>query len=108
MSHVAPYIPTVGLRVMGGVYRVPAVYANVKGYVTNTTSITSYRGAGRPEAIYITERLMDMAAAAFKMDRVEIRRRNLIANHELPYKNWRGLSIDGARATDLLARARGA
>lgn len=94
MSHVAPYIPTVGLRVMGGVYRVPAVYANVKGYFTNTTALTSYRGAGRPEAIYITERLIDAAAAAFGMDRVEIRRRNLIAKDELPYKNWRGLSID--------------
>ena len=94
MSHVAPFIPTVGLRVMGGVYRVPAVYANVKGYFTNTTAITSYRGAGRPEAIYITERLIDAAAAAFNMDRVEIRRRNLIKNEELPYKNWRGLSID--------------
>jgi carbon-monoxide dehydrogenase large subunit len=94
MTHVAPYIPTVGLRVMGGVYRVPAVFANVRGYFTNTTVITSYRGAGRPEAIYITERLLDAAAAAFGIDRLEIRRRNLIAPHELPYRNWRGLSID--------------
>src|SRR5882672_11887153 len=94
MTHVAPYIPTVGLRVMGGVYRVPAVFSHVKGYFTNTGTITSYRGAGRPEAIYITERLIDAAAAAFGLDRVEIRRRNLIANNELPYKNWRGLSID--------------
>jgi carbon-monoxide dehydrogenase large subunit len=94
MTHVAPYIPTLGLRVMGGVYRVPAVYAHVKGYFTNTTVITSYRGAGRPEAIYITERLLDAAAAAFAIDRLEIRRRNLIAPDELPYRNWRGLSID--------------
>jgi aerobic carbon-monoxide dehydrogenase large subunit len=94
MTHVAPYIPTVGLRVMGGVYRVPAVYAHVRGYVTNTTTITSYRGAGRPEAIYITERLLDAAAAAFGIDRLEIRRRNLIAPNELPYRNWRGLSVD--------------
>jgi len=94
MTHVAPYIPTVGLRVMGGVYRVPAVYAHVRGYFTNTTVLTSYRGAGRPEAIYITERLLDAAAAAFGIDRLEIRRRNLIAPNELPYKNWRGLSID--------------
>jgi len=94
MTHVAPYIPTVGLRVMGGVYRVPAVYAHVRGYFTNTTVLTSYRGAGRPEAIYITERLLDAAAAAFGIDRLEIRRRNLIAPDELPYRNWRGLSID--------------
>ena len=47
---------------MGGVYRVPIVHAQVKGYFTNTTTVTSYRGAGRPEAIYVTERLMDAAA----------------------------------------------
>jgi carbon-monoxide dehydrogenase large subunit len=94
MTHVAPYIPTLGLRVMGGVYRVPAVYAHVRGYFTNTTVVTSYRGAGRPEAIYITERLLDVAATAFGIDRLEIRRRNLLAPRELPYRNWRGLSID--------------
>ncbi len=94
MTHVGPHIPTTGLRVMGGVYRVPAVYANVKGYFTNTTAVTSYRGAGRPEAIYVTERLMDIAAAAFGIDRLEIRRRNLIQKHELPCKNWRGLTFD--------------
>ena len=94
MTHVGPHIPTANLRVMGGVYRVPVVYAQVKGYFTNTTAVTSYRGAGRPEAIYITERLMDQAAAAFGIDLLEIRRRNLIGNDELPYRNWKGLSID--------------
>jgi carbon-monoxide dehydrogenase large subunit len=94
MTHIAPHIPTAGLRVMGGVYRVPAVWANVKGYFTNTTAVTSYRGAGRPEAVYVTERLMDMAAAAFGIDRLEIRRRNLIRKEELPCKNWRGLTFD--------------
>jgi carbon-monoxide dehydrogenase large subunit len=94
MTHVGPHIPTMGLRVMGGVYRLPTVYARVRGFFTNTTTITSYRGAGRPEAIYVTERLMDAAAAAFGIDRVEIRRRNLIRKEELPYRNWKGLSID--------------
>ena len=47
----------------------PAFFANVKGYFTNTTCVTSYRGAGRPEAVYVTERLMDGAAAAFGIDR---------------------------------------
>jgi carbon-monoxide dehydrogenase large subunit len=83
-----------GLRVMGGVYRVPLVFAQVKGYFTNTTTVTSYRGAGRPEGIYVTERLMDAAAAAFGIDAKEIRRRNLIGNNELPYRNWKGLPID--------------
>ena len=94
MTHVGPHIPTMGLRVMGGVYRVPIVHAQVKGYFTNTSTVTSYRGAGRPEAIYITERLMDQAAAAFGIDLLEIRRRNLIPKDELPYRNWKGLSID--------------
>lgn len=94
MTHVGPHIPTMGLRVMGGVYRIPAVFAHVKGYFTNTTTVTSYRGAGRPEAIYVTERLMDQAASALGLDRVEIRRRNLIAPDELPYRNWKGLTID--------------
>ena len=94
MTHVGPHIPTSGLRVMGGVYRVPLVYAHVRGYFTNTSTVTSYRGAGRPEAIYVTERLMDRAAEAFGLDGLEIRRRNLIAKDELPYRNWKGLSID--------------
>jgi carbon-monoxide dehydrogenase large subunit len=94
MTHVGPLIPTMNLRVMGSVYRVPTVWAEVKGYFTNTSTITAYRGAGRPEAIYVTERLMDQAAAAFGIDRLEIRRRNLIRNEELPYRNWKGLTID--------------
>jgi aerobic carbon-monoxide dehydrogenase large subunit len=107
MTHVGPHVPTTGLRVMGGVYRVPAVYAHVKGYFTNTTTVTSYRGAGRPEAIYVTERLMDKAAAELNLDRLEIRRRNLISRDELPYRNWKGLSIDSgefAANLDLAAR----
>lgn len=102
MSHVGPSIPTLGLRVAGGVYRIPALFANVKGYFTNTICVTSYRGAGRPEAIYVTERLMDAAADAFGLDRIEIRRRNLIEKHQIPYKNWRGLSIDSGDFPRLL------
>jgi carbon-monoxide dehydrogenase large subunit len=94
MTHVGPHIPTANLRVTGGVYRVPVVHARVKGYFTNTTTVTSYRGAGRPEAIYVTERLMDRAAAAFGIDLLEIRRRNLLDTNELPYRNWKGLTID--------------
>jgi carbon-monoxide dehydrogenase large subunit len=105
MTHVGPLIPTMGLRVMGGVYRVPAVYAHVKGYFTNTTTVTAYRGAGRPEAIYVTERLMDLAAQALNLDRVEIRRRNLVGQSELPYRNWKGLSIDSGAFTENLELA---
>ena len=105
MTHVGPYVPTMGLRVMGGVYRIPVVHARVKGYFTNTTTVTSYRGAGRPEAIYVTERLIDQAARALKLDRLELRRRNLITTKELPYRNWKGLSIDSGDFAANLALA---
>jgi carbon-monoxide dehydrogenase large subunit len=95
ISQAAPNITTAGgLRILGGVYRVPAAFVNVKGYVTNTAPITAYRGAGRPEANYLTERLIDLAAAAFRLDAQEIRRRNLLRPEELPYRNWKGLSVD--------------
>jgi carbon-monoxide dehydrogenase large subunit len=77
----------------------------VRGYYTNTSTVTSYRGAGRPEAIYVTERLMDQAARAFDMDLLEIRRRNLIRREELPYRNWKGLSIDSGDFTANLDEA---
>ena len=95
MSMIGPNVVTTGgMRVLGGVYRVPAAYVNVKAYVTNSSCISAYRGAGRPEAAYIAERLLDLAAAKLGIDRVEIRRRNLLTPRELPYKNWKGLTID--------------
>ena len=64
LSQFAPFIPTlVGGRIFGGLYRVPKLFANVKGYFSNTAPIDAYRGAGRPEAAYLMERLMDAAAA---------------------------------------------
>jgi carbon-monoxide dehydrogenase large subunit len=83
-----------GLRILGGVYRVPAAFVNVKGYLTNTSPITAYRGAGRPEAAYLMERLLDKAAVAFGLTREEIRRRNLLTSAEIPYRNWKGLVLD--------------
>jgi carbon-monoxide dehydrogenase large subunit len=95
LSQYAPFIPTLaGGRIFGGVYRIPAVYANVTMYFTNTAPVDAYRGAGRPEAAYFMERLMDLAAAKIGVDRIEIRRRNLIKPTELPYTNWSGLSFD--------------
>ena len=95
LSTVGPNVVTsAGFRILGGVYRLPTAYVRVRGYLTNTATISAYRGAGRPEAAYLTDRLLDAAAAAFGLDRIEIRRRNLIAKEELPYKNWKGLSFD--------------
>jgi carbon-monoxide dehydrogenase large subunit len=87
-------VTTGGMRILGGVYRVPSAFVTVKGYITNTSCISAYRGAGRPEAGYIIDRLLDLAAGEMRIDRIEIRRRNLLLPRELPYTNWKGLIID--------------
>jgi aerobic carbon-monoxide dehydrogenase large subunit len=95
LSQYAPFIPTLaGGRIFGGLYRVPSLYANVKGYFTNSAPVDAYRGAGRPEAAYLMERLMDVAAAKTGLDKIEIRKRNLPTPDELPYKNWAGIAFD--------------
>ncbi len=68
--------------------------ANVKGYFTNSAPVDAYRGAGRPEAAYLMERLMDVAAVKLGLDKIEIRKRNLPTPEELPYKNWAGIAFD--------------
>ena len=106
LSQYAPFIPTIaGGRIFGGVYRVPAVYAQVKGYFTNSAPIDAYRGAGRPEAAYLMERLMDAAAAQTGIDRIEIRRRNLVTPAELPYRNWKGVPYDSGDYPRMLEEA---
>ena len=95
LSQYAPFIPTLaGGRIFGGLYRVPAMYANVKGYFSNSAPVDAYRGAGRPEAAYLMERLMDVAATKVGLDKIEIRKRNLPTPAELPYKNWAGIAFD--------------
>src|SRR5208283_35929 len=80
---------------MGGVYRVPAVFMDVRGAFTNTVPIDAYRGAGKPEANYLIERLIDIATRRIGIDRVILRRRNLIA--EFPYRSALGMVIDCGR-----------
>jgi carbon-monoxide dehydrogenase large subunit len=103
LSQFAPFIPTLaGGRIFGGLYRVPKLFANVKGYFSNTAPIDAYRGAGRPEAAYLMERLMDAAAAKTGIDRVELRRRNLLTPEELPFRNWTGVNFDSGDYPRLL------
>jgi carbon-monoxide dehydrogenase large subunit len=95
LSIFAPFIPTsAGGRLFGGLYKVPALFANVKGYFTNSAPVDAYRGAGRPEAAYLMERLMDEAARVTGIDPIELRKRNLPRPDELPYRNWAGLAFD--------------
>jgi carbon-monoxide dehydrogenase large subunit len=95
LSQFAPFIPTLaGGRIFGGIYRVPLMFANIKCYFSNSAPVDAYRGAGRPEAAYLMERLMDAAAAQTGIDRAEIRKRNMPGPDELPYKNWFGIPFD--------------
>ena len=77
---------TSNLGTLGGVYTIPAIRVDVTGVYTNTNPMRPYRGNGRPEAAYIIERMVDLAADALNLDPAEIRRRNLIPLAALPYK----------------------
>ena len=77
----------IGPWVQTSVYDIPSIDFHFKGVLTNTAPIGAYRGAGRPEAIFIMERLIDEAARQIGMDRVEVRRRNFIAPSQMPYTN---------------------
>jgi aerobic carbon-monoxide dehydrogenase large subunit len=79
LSTASTGIPTIlhGLM-LSGVYKIPAIHEDVWGVFTNTTPVDAYRGAGRPEATFIVERLVDLLAQQLKMDPVDVRRKNLI------------------------------
>ena len=88
-------IPTsAAAAVLGGTYKVPAIYMKVRATFTNTTPVDAYRGAGRPEVIFLIERAMDKAAAEFGLTPVEIRRRNFIPASAMPYDTPIGRTID--------------
>jgi len=88
-------IPTqIGPKILTSVYDIPVADVEVKCVVTNTAPVGPYRGAGRPEAIYVMERLVDVAAHDLKMDPLEIRRRNLIRPDAFPYTNAMGTTYD--------------
>jgi aerobic carbon-monoxide dehydrogenase large subunit len=90
LSNFGPFIPTYGTVMLAGVYKTPAIYINVKGVMTNTVPVDAYRGAGRPEAIYLVERTLDAAARELGIEPDEIRRRNFIQPTEMPYKTTLG------------------
>jgi carbon-monoxide dehydrogenase large subunit len=86
LSTFAPYIPTyAGTGVLSSVYGFKAIYANVLGVFTNTVPVDAYRGAGRPESNYLVERLVDAAARELGIDKVELRRRNMVLPSAMPH-----------------------
>ena len=95
LSTFAPYIPTfAGTSVLASVYGFQAIHANVIGVFTHTPPVDAYRGAGRPEANYLVERLIDAAAREMRIDRIELRRRNMVPASAMPHSTPMGKTYD--------------
>jgi aerobic carbon-monoxide dehydrogenase large subunit len=94
LSPLGPFIPTRSSDLVSGLYTTPAIYINVKGICTNTVPVCAYRGAGRPEAAYLMERLVDAAARDIGMSPDAIRRVNFIPPSAMPYTSATKLAID--------------
>jgi aerobic carbon-monoxide dehydrogenase large subunit len=93
-SQAGPMIPWFGACMTTGVYAIPVAWVEVRTVVTNTVPVDAYRGAGRPEAAYLIERLVDQAARQLGLCRVELRRRNFIQPWQFPYRTPTGRSYD--------------
>jgi carbon-monoxide dehydrogenase large subunit len=104
-SEVAPYIPYLGASMSPGVYDIPLVHARVRAVWTHTVPVDAYRGAGRPEAAYLIERLVDAVALQLGKSPAEIRRRNFIPKAAMPYKTATGRSYDSGDFEGHLNRA---
>ncbi|HEY7663686.1 MAG TPA: xanthine dehydrogenase family protein molybdopterin-binding subunit [Xanthobacteraceae bacterium] len=112
-ANLGAYVSTFGAAIpsaiysalFAGGYRTPAIFVEVTGVFTNTTPTDAFRGAGRPEACYVLERLADSAAKTLGLDRAEIRRRNLIPPGAMPYKTPIGPTYDCGDFPKIFARA---
>ena len=91
---LTPFIPTLGFPVMGGCYRFPAIDLHFTGVFTNKMCTDAIRGAGRPEATYWIELMMDRLADELGMDRLELRRKNFIPKEEFPFETALGIVYD--------------
>ena len=92
LSTVAPGIPTTLYgRMVAGCYKIPNIHVDVRGVYTNTAMVDAYRGAGRPEATYVIERVCDLVADATGIDPVEVRRRNFIQPEDFPFDTGIGM-----------------
>ncbi|MEE8332922.1 MAG: xanthine dehydrogenase family protein molybdopterin-binding subunit [Alphaproteobacteria bacterium] len=97
-THTVSYVPLArGPTVYNGVYDIAAGWVESAAALTNTLPTASYRGAGRPEAMFVIERLIDIAAREVGIDRIELRRRNLIAEDAIPYTNAIGVTYDSGK-----------
>ena len=106
LSTFASSVPTyLYATLLAGVYKTPVIYANVKAIFTNTVPVDAYRGAGRPEASYLLERIVDKAARETGLDQVDIRTKNMIAPDAFPYQTPVALAYDSGDYQATLASA---
>jgi aerobic carbon-monoxide dehydrogenase large subunit len=105
LSQFAPLIPTLGAVLSPGVYDISTCHVRVRGVYTNTVPVDAYRGAGRPEAAYVIERLVDHAAREVGIAPETLRRRNFIKPGAMPYQSATGQNYDSGNFAAHLKRA---
>ncbi|MFZ5608579.1 MAG: xanthine dehydrogenase family protein molybdopterin-binding subunit [Pseudomonadota bacterium] len=107
LSAFGPAIQTLaGGKMLGGMYAIPALYNRVKGIVSNTAPVDAYRGAGRPEAAYMTERLIDKAGREMGLGQDAIRQRNLVPEARMPFTTALGVAFDTGAPAAVLSLAK--
>lgn len=105
-STFGPAIPTYYYAtLLSGTYVIPQIYCDVQGIVTNTVPVDAYRGAGRPEATYVIERIVDRVARDLKLDQAEVRRRNFIPPEAFPYRTPLGSEYDSGNYPAVMDKA---
>lgn len=105
LHQFGPYIPHGGVSMTPGLYDIGAMHVRVRGVYTNTTPVDAYRGAGRPEAAYVIERIVDLAGRETGLGAIEIRRRNFIRREQLPFRTLTGRLYDTGDFEGHLLRA---
>ena len=93
-----------GLEIMSSIYHMPAVHFRARAAITNTVPTRPYRSSGRPEVMFVMERLIDRAAKQFGFDRLELRRRNLVSESAMPYRNPFGMVYDSGAYHQVMER----
>jgi carbon-monoxide dehydrogenase large subunit len=93
-----------GVEIMTSIYHVPAVHFRARAAITNTLPTRPYRSSGRPEVMFVMERLIDLAARQYGFNRLELRRRNLVPESAMPYRNPFGMVYDSGAYHNVMER----
>jgi aerobic carbon-monoxide dehydrogenase large subunit len=105
-AHTVSFVPlTKGVELMTGVYRIPAAHFRARAAHSTTPPTNPYRSAGRPEAMFVIERLLDKAAQEHGFDRVALRRRNIVRPAEMPFANALGMTYDNGEYESVMDKA---